>query len=1208
MHVITNIGGLGISQNAIRHGANDLRIIMDQSGVTDVALLNWFEITYQRRYRASENTIRFKRQENIPEGYTYQFEVDGFSKPDIELYKLGISKLVNNRVDYITADDNHTSYRLSFQDEIFYPDIEYIALTSDAKKKPVSIVPDIPWRENMGNVSLYDQANSAEYLIITDGLLYDTALELKNYRELNGLRAAIVKVEDIYDEFNYGIKSPISIQNFLQYVYQNWDQTHRLMYVVLIGNASYDYKQGGSSQRDLVPTFLFETQKYGSAASDYLFSLISGNDYIPDIIIGRIPANNNSELTAYIDKVKGYEAAENTGDWRNRALFISGNDGSTNELYTGLPAFRAQNQRLIDMQLSEAYFARKLNTIRDTQIEGNDPNFGGTTDLIDQFDDGLALVNFFGHGGGGIWADVQLMNTDDVDRLSEHYRLPFIQSMTCFTGAFENASINGLADKLLLAPRKGAIGLLAASGVGWLYNDFAVGWHLTELLMHQDLTIGEAVLFSKIFYYANNLYVAGEYDTSVPSFNRLRKSMVNHYNLFGDPYVKIARPQGKLELGIDSTQLNQGDTITVSLSAPFSNGSGVIELTNQKREPIETSFFNLNNSTASASFILSPELSDQRLFIKAYASSAGDNQDANGHLNLALKSTLIDSVVTVPENPLIGQEISFYVYISSPLEIDRVQIVNLRGDQGTIYNLNLINQGNGIWKTSDGFGPYTHSDTVHYDIQVYERGGMSHLLRRNRMIIEDPRPDLRLVANSTRFGGESAISITYKIENHSNAYIPEVKVSYLTDIYPNDGPAFDSTFVSLEPGEIKYLTKVIPPAYLTHDRRFFVVVDRENVIAEQDERNNIQMVTYPAGMINVSAEIGSTFDGTANDTLRLGQITGINIESQGVTAHSVLQMDLKLQPELVRIDAQPGLTHVPLLGQSDHQLVEIELSNQNSVLRKPFYLEFDIDTAKYAPDYLADIYICHHVSKLNRWIRLETSRKAGKLYARPDQTGAFTLFHINDGQKPVIEITVNGRQLHENMLVPANPNLAFILQDENGINLSKGLNILIDNDSLASEVINIPDSLQNANAVSILTTPQLSSGQHTLSVTVQDINGNLATKAVNFVVASGFGVQVYGNYPNPFTDDTIISFEIVADGVVGEFSVRIYTVSGRMIREIKRNEEYPDEIWTPGYHEVKWDGRDKDLNPVANGVYFAIIAAKFRGESIEQTLKLAKLK
>lgn len=483
LHVISNYGQLGIPQNAIKHGENQFRVIMDQTGVTDQALLNWFEIEYLRKYRAHNNFIRFRKQKNIPDGYVLQFEVDGFSDPKIELYKLGISKIVNNRIDFVTANDRVSSYRITFQDEIFYPGIEYIAISPSAKKKPISIIKDLPWKQDIPFSSLYDNSNQAEYLIITDKLYYENVKNLKTYRERDGLAVEIVLAEDIYDEFNYGIKSPLAIKNFLKYIFNQWDASRRLMYVVLIGSASFDYKEKRSGNQDQVPTFLFETLKYGAAASDYPYGLVSGNDDIPDLIVSRIPVTNNSEFNNYMEKIEGYESPENTGEWRTKGLFISGNDGSTKEIFTGKPAFRIQNQRLINLQMPEGFFARKLNTVQDTAIV--DRNFGGTNDLIDYFDDGLSVVNFFGHGGGGIWADVQLMNTADVDRLSEHFRLPFIQSMTCFTGAFESGSINGLSDKLLLSSKKGAIGIMAASGVGWLYNDFALSGILliTYLIM-----------------------------------------------------------------------------------------------------------------------------------------------------------------------------------------------------------------------------------------------------------------------------------------------------------------------------------------------------------------------------------------------------------------------------------------------------------------------------------------------------------------------------------------------------------------------------------------------------------------------------------------------------------------------------------------------------------------------------------------------------
>ncbi len=94
-------------------------------------------------------------------------------------------------------------------------------------------------------------------------------------------------------------------------------------------------------------------------------------------------------------------------------------------------------------------------------------------------------------------------------------------------------------------------------------------------------------------------------------------------------------------------------------------------------------------------------------------------------------------------------------------------------------------------------------------------------------------------------------------------------------------------------------------------------------------------------------------------------------------------------------------------------------------------------------------------------------------------------------------------------------------------------------------------------AVSVLSTPNISEGPHSLGVQVKDVNGNVTQRTINFVVTSDFDLRIFGNYPNPFEDQTIISFEIVSDGILEQFSVKIYTVSGRKIREITRNEQYP---------------------------------------------------
>jgi len=199
-------------------------------------------------------------------------------------------------------------------------------------------------------------------------LLYNRfVVQLKQFHEQSGLNTTLVKVQDIYDEFNYGIKSPLAIKEFIKYVYNNWDQNHQLYYVNLVGTASENYKTTSETRPDLVPTLLFQTKKYGASATDFLYTLVAGgkNDIVPDIVIGRIPAKNNSEFLNYMDKIVNYSSYSDAGLWTNKTLMISGNDASTKELQIYPHAFRAQNQRILNYKVPDEYFMRKINTVED---------------------------------------------------------------------------------------------------------------------------------------------------------------------------------------------------------------------------------------------------------------------------------------------------------------------------------------------------------------------------------------------------------------------------------------------------------------------------------------------------------------------------------------------------------------------------------------------------------------------------------------------------------------------------------------------------------------------------------------------------------------------------------------------------------------------------------------------------------------------------
>ena len=86
------------------------------------------------------------------------------------------------------------------------------------------------------------------------------------------------------------------------------------------------------------------------------------------------------------------------------------------------------------------------------------------------------------------------------------------------------------------------------------------------------------------------------------------------------------------------------------------------------------------------------------------------------------------------------------------------------------------------------------------------------------------------------------------------------------------------------------------------------------------------------------------------------------------------------------------------------------------------------------------------------------------------------------------------------------------------------------------------------------------------------------------------------NYPNPFIEETVISYEVDAAGPV---SLVLFDELGRRVRLLV-NEEQP-----AGRHRVTWDGRDDSHVPVASGVYFYQIKV---GEEFASTKQMIRLR
>ena len=85
------------------------------------------------------------------------------------------------------------------------------------------------------------------------------------------------------------------------------------------------------------------------------------------------------------------------------------------------------------------------------------------------------------------------------------------------------------------------------------------------------------------------------------------------------------------------------------------------------------------------------------------------------------------------------------------------------------------------------------------------------------------------------------------------------------------------------------------------------------------------------------------------------------------------------------------------------------------------------------------------------------------------------------------------------------------------------------------------------------------------------------------------------NYPNPFNPATTLPVSVAADG--GEVDLTIYNVLGQPVRHVWKGP------LAAGAHQLTWDGRDAQGQPVAAGVY----VVRLRQDDQTRTRKMVKI-
>lgn len=475
----------------------------------DIVLVNWFELDYAHTYQAGGAQLAFDGEA----AGTWQFEVGGLTAEAAGLYDVTVPSAPARILGYRTESAGET-YTLTFEDTIS-GETAYLALTAAGALSPSSISADTP-------SNLQAQAKGADYVIISHGDFMDQAQQLANYRQgqSDTARTLAVDVQDIYDEFNDGAMDAEAIHSFLQYAYENW-QAPGPSYVLLLGDGHYDFRNyTGQAPITRIPPFLFymSDSDLGEAPADNRYVCLNGNDHLPEMHIGRLPADSVAEAQAMVDKTIAYETGQLPGDWIYDVLFTADDPSGTSDFYV-------LSDDIVDNYLPTTHNAIKV-YLGDT-CPYEDPAVTCRQAIVDTFNTGVLLSNYIGHGSRFMWApEESLFRNDDIDALANP-RLPVQLSFACNTGAFDYPSqtYDSIDEHIVAAADKGAVASWGNADYSYTYLDREVNEGFYEAVFQNDLPqLGPATTWAKLYY-----------DGNVPN-----PLLLERKHLFGDPALTLA--------------------------------------------------------------------------------------------------------------------------------------------------------------------------------------------------------------------------------------------------------------------------------------------------------------------------------------------------------------------------------------------------------------------------------------------------------------------------------------------------------------------------------------------------------------------------------------------------------------------------------------------------------------------------------------------
>ncbi|HZX62251.1 MAG TPA: type IX secretion system sortase PorU, partial [Bacteroidales bacterium] len=313
------------------------------------------------------------------------------------------------------------------------------------------------------NQDLHGTGNP-DLVIVTHPSFINQANTLAGFHQQHDHMNVLVTTPDkIYNEFSSGAQDITAIRDFIKMIYDRSGKTAP-RYLLMFGDASYDYKDRLQSNSNFVPTYESSESlnPVSSIVTDDYFGLMDdtegqGSSGTIDIGVGRFPVQTVDQADAAVKKVIHYCANSDSvrNDWRNVICFVA------DDWESGMHEQNADNVLIYD----SAYNVDKIYLGAYDRISTpGGLRYPEVNEAITRrVEKGALIMNWIGHGGVLGWAHARVLEIPQIKSWKNFDNMPVFLTATCEFSYFDDPSWTSAGEWVFLNPTGGGIALLTTT-------------------------------------------------------------------------------------------------------------------------------------------------------------------------------------------------------------------------------------------------------------------------------------------------------------------------------------------------------------------------------------------------------------------------------------------------------------------------------------------------------------------------------------------------------------------------------------------------------------------------------------------------------------------------------------------------------------------------------------------------------------------------